>query len=105
MEYLYDFGLDNTDIEIMLENADENTFSEMTLVKNLIKENIHYLTEFGIKNCNKIIIKYPEIFLRDTNSLANVLSKFDKEDLIAKVENNPAVLKKMVDFVDNNWDV
>lgn len=102
MEYLNEFGLDSTDIEIMMENIDENTFSDITLFKNLIKDNIVFLQDFGIKNCNKIIVKYPEIFLRDKSSLENVLSKFDKEDLIEKVDNNPAVFKKMVDFVDNN---
>lgn len=102
MDYLYEFGLDNTDIEIMKENLDDNAYSDFTLLKNLIKTNIIYLKDFGITNCNKIIVKYPLIFLRDTASLENVLSKFDKDDLIQKVENNPAVLKKMVDFVDNN---
>ena len=102
MEYLNEFGLDNTDIEIMIENTDNNTYSDMTLFKNLVKENINFLQDFGIKNCNKILVKYPEIFLRDKSSLENVLSKFDKEDLIEKVDKNPAVLKKMVDFVDNN---
>ena len=102
MEFLNELGLDNTDIEIMTEALDDNIYSDMTLLKNLIKENVTFLQDFGIKNCNKIIVKYPEIFLRDTSSLENVLSKFDKEDLIQKVDNNPAVFKKMVDFVDNN---
>ena len=102
MEYLYEFGLDNTDIEILAESLDDNLFSDFTLLKNLIKANINYIKDFGITNYNKIVVKYPEIFLRDTSSLENVLSKFDKDDLIQKVENNPAVLKKMVDFVDNN---
>ena len=102
MEYLYEFGLDNTDIEIMTENLDDNTYSELSLFKNLIKTNLLFLKDFGIKNYNKIMVKYPEILLRDTASLENVLSKFDKDDLIEKVDNNPAVLKKMVDFVDNN---
>ena len=102
MEYLYEFGLDSTDIEIMTENISENEYSDLTLFKNLIKVNMQYLNDFGIKNSNKILVKYPSILLRDTASLENVLSKFDKEDLIEKVDNNPAVLKKMVDFVDNN---
>lgn len=102
MEYLYEFNLDNTDIDIMTENLDADTYSDLTLFKNLIRDNVRFLQDFGIKNYNKILVRYPDIFLRDTSSLENVLSKFDKDDLIAKVENNPAVLKKMVDFVDNN---
>jgi len=55
-----------------------------------------------IENYAQVVVKYPEIFLRDGESFKNIFSKFDKEDLINKVEKNPAVFKKMVDFIDNN---
>ena len=44
MDYLYEFGLDNTDIEIMAENLDENAYSDYTLLKNLIKTKIYDTT-------------------------------------------------------------
>lgn len=102
MEYLYEFGLDNTDIQILCESIDDNTYSDLTLFKKLVIANIDYLKDFGITNYKQIIVKYPQIFLRDTDSFRNVLSKFDKQDLIEKVTSNPAVIKKMVDYVDNN---
>ncbi len=102
LKYLYDFGLDKSDIETIKDTTDDNTYSELSLFEGLISENIKYMREFGISNYSQVIVKYPEIFLRDAESFKNVFSKFDKEDLIQKVEKNPAVFKKMVDFVDNN---
>lgn len=102
LEYLYDFGLDSRDVENIKDNADEATFSELSLFVGLVSDNIKYMKEFGVENYAQVIVKYPEIFLRDAESFKNIFSKFDKEDLINKVEKNPAVFKKMVDFIDNN---
>lgn len=102
LEYLYDFGLDSRDIEDIKENTSDAVFSELSLFTGLISENIKYMKDFGVGNYAQVVIKYPEIFLRDAESFKNVFSKFDKDDLISKVEKNPAVFKKMVDFIDNN---
>lgn len=102
MEYLYNFGLDANDIDEIKINVDENTYSDLTLFENIVIENIQYLKDFGVTNYSQVIVKYPEIFLRDTESFKNVFSKFDREDLIAKIQKNVAVIKKMVEFVDNN---
>lgn len=102
MDYLREFGLDNTDIAILKSSLNDDVYSEFSFFQNLVKENIAYLINFGISNYQQVIVKYPEIFLRDTESFKNVLSKFDKQDLIDKVSKNAAVIKKMVDYVDNN---
>ncbi len=102
MEYLYNFGLDSTDIELIKQTASDEVYAELGLFQNIVMENIKYLRDFGINDYSRIVVKYPEIFLRDTESFKNVFSKFDREDLIEKVNKNIAVLKKMVDFVDSN---
>lgn len=102
LEYLFDFGLDSTDVEEIRENVEDNTYSELTLFTGLVSDNIRYMKDFGVSNYTKVIVKYPDIFLRDCESFKNIFSKFDKDDLIKKVEKNPAVFKKMVEFVDNN---
>jgi len=102
MEYLYNFGLDKNDIEEIKMNVDEEIFSDLFLFQNIVIENIQFLKDFGITNYSQVIVKYPEIFLRDAESFKNVFSKFDREDLIVKIQKNVAVIKKMVDFVDNN---
>lgn len=102
MEYLYNFGLDSTDIELIKQTASDEVYAELGLFQNIVMENIKYLRDFGITDYSRIVVKYPEIFLRDTESFKNVFSKFDREDLVEKVNKNIAVLKKMVDFVDSN---
>lgn len=102
LEYLFDFGLGIGDISLLKDNVDDNTFGELTLFEGIVKENIQFMKDFGIDNFVQVVIKYPEIFLRDGDSFKNIFSKFDRDDLIEKVEKNPAVFKKMVDFVDNN---
>lgn len=102
MEYLYNFGLDSTDIEILKENVTEDIYSDLSLMENMVIENIIFLRDLGVTNYSQVIVKYPEIFLRDAESFRNVFSKFDKEDLIQKVSRNVAVIKKMVEYVDNN---
>lgn len=102
LEYLFDFGLGIGDISLLKDNVDDNTFGELTLFEGIVKENIQFMKDFGIDSFAQVVIKYPEIFLRDGDSFKNIFSKFDRDDLIEKVEKNPAVFKKMVDFVDNN---
>ena len=60
------------------------------------------MKDFGVINFSQVVLKFPDIFLRDADSFKNIFSKFDRDDLIQKVEKNPAVFKKMVEFVDNN---
>lgn len=102
LTYLYDFGLDSRDLDSLKENVDERTFSELTLFEELVKENLQFMKDFGLNNYIQVVVKYPEIFLRDAESFRNIFSKFDRDDLLQKVEKNVAVFKKMVDFVDNN---
>lgn len=102
MEYLYELGLDSTDVEILKAGTSDEVYSDLSFFKNLVTENIYYLRDFGITNYVQVVVKYPEIFVRDAESFKNVLSKFDKQDLIDKVTKNAAVFKKMVDYVDNN---
>lgn len=102
MEYLKMYGLTNEDIETIKNGVSDDIYSDLTLFAPLVKKNIEFLKNFGITNYSQVIVKYPDIFLRDEGSFENVFSKFDKDDLISKCLNNVAVIKKMVEFVDKN---
>ncbi len=102
LEYLYNFGLDSRDVEEIAEYIDEEVYTELGLFEGLVIENIRYMKDFGVSNYAQVVLKFPDIFLRDAESFKNIFSKFDHDDLIQKVEKNPAVFKKMVEFVDNN---
>ena len=78
LTYLYDFGLDSRDLDSLKENVDERTFSELTLFEGLVKENLQFMKDFGLNNYIQVVVKYPEIFLRDAESFRNIFSKFDR---------------------------
>lgn len=102
LTYLYDYGLDSQDLDTLKTNASDSTYKELSLFTGIVGDNIKYMKDFGVNNYTQVVVKYPDIFIRDAESFRNIFSKFDKDDLIAKVQKNPAVFKKMVDFVDNN---
>lgn len=102
LNYLYDYGLDSLDVEKMKNDMDDVTYSELALFEGIVRDNVKYIKDFGVSNFASVLSSYPEIFLRDAESFRNIFSKFDRDDLIQKVEKNPAVFKKMVEFVDNN---
>ena len=102
MDYLKNYGLTDEDIMTINDTVSDEVYSDLTFFKGLVSNNIDFLRDFGVSNYAQVIVKYPEIFLRDLSSLKNVLEKFDRDDLIEKVANNPTVHKKMVKYVDNN---
>ena len=102
LKYLCYYGLSEKDVEEISEYVDEEVYTELGLFEGLVSENIKYMKDFGVSNYAQVVLKFPDIFLRDSESFRNIFSKFDHDDLIQKVEKNPAVFKKMVEFVDNN---
>ena len=101
MNYLMDFGLSTIDIDTIASSVTDDIYSDLTFMKNIVSDNIAYMRDFGVTNYSQVVVKYPEVFLRDTEKFKHVFAKFDKEDLIQKVAKNVAVFKKMVDYVDN----
>lgn len=102
MDYLLNLGLSAEDIKTIGANVTDEVYSDLTFLANVVSDNLKYMRDFGIANYSQVIVKYPEIFLRDEESFKNIFSKFDAEDLRQKVAKNVAVFKKMVDYVDNN---
>lgn len=102
MDFLYKYGFSDEEINSLKDTLNKDVYSNMAFLKKIVGANMDYLRDFGVSNYSQVFVKYPEIFMRDPESFKNVLSKFDREDLIDKVLKNPAVIKKMVDYVDNN---
>ncbi len=69
----------------MLEALEEN--------EKLVKTNLEYLKETGITNIKKVFTQYYEIFLMDNSNFIQIFNKYDREDLIEKLEKNVAILE------------
>ncbi len=61
--------------------------------KKLVKANIKYLTELGVKNVQEIFGEYYELFLMDHSNFTGIFNKYDPEDLIEKLVKNIAIVE------------
>ena len=71
--------------DVMLETLDGN--------KKLVKANLQYLIDLGVKNVHDIFFNYYELFLLDYSNFKGIFNKYYREDLIEKLEKNVAIVE------------
>ena len=60
----------------------------MNTNNQIVKENLKYLKELGIKNYEEVFLTYYDMFLLDPSTFQSIFDKYDPDDLIAKVKKN-----------------
>ena len=93
MKYLEKFGFSTESIEKFHEEISANMIQILEDNKKLVQANLAYLLELGIKNLQEIFINYYELFLMDNSNFIEIFNKYDREDLIAKLEKNVAIIE------------
>ncbi len=88
LEYLKKYEI--SDIQNKIPNL---MLKELSDNKKLVEENINYLLNLGILNIKDIFEKYYELFLMDNSNFIDIFNKYDREDLIAKLEKNVGILE------------
>ena len=61
--------------------------------KKLVGTNIDYLKELGVRNYKEIFINFYDMFLMDNSNFIEVFAKYDREDLIDKLEKNISIVE------------
>ncbi len=93
MMYLKELGFDEETINIMQKNIPDMAIKKIDEHKNTIITNINYLKELGVTNYIEAFVKFYNMFLIDNNKFDEIFSKYDREDLIAKLEKNVAIME------------
>jgi len=93
MMYLKELGFDDEFIEMINNNLPEKALSKLNSEKENVSANIRYLKDLGINNYKEAFAKFYNMFLLDTTTFDEIFSKYDKEDLVAKIEKNVAILE------------
>lgn len=95
MTFLKNLGFkDNIILEI--ENNIPNLLKEeVSDAKELVSSNIKFLQELGITNIEETFMSYADMFLMDTAKFQDVFNKYDREDLIKKIEKNVAIIEHL----------
>lgn len=93
MMYLKGLGFSDDTIHLMVANLPKNALKEMEEKESVITSNINYLKELGVTNYVDAFVKFYNMFLLDNKSFDEIFSKYDREDLVAKLEKNVAIME------------
>jgi hypothetical protein len=93
MTYLKELGFEDNIIELINKNLPEQAIETLTTEESTVTQNINYLKDLGISNYVDAFVKFYNMFLLDTDTFDNIFSKYDKEDLVVKLEKNIAIME------------
>lgn len=88
MKFLEKLDFSKDDIAEIIDNTPERLLEVIKTQKKLVSENITYLKNLGINNYQEIFIRYYDMFLMDNSNFIGIFDKYEKEDLIAKLNKN-----------------
>lgn len=93
MNYLKDLGFEDTVIDLINKNVPKQALENLTTEESTVTQNIKYLKDLGISNYVDAFIKFYNMFLLDNDTFDSIFSKYDKEDLVVKLEKNIAIME------------
>ena len=62
---------------------------------NVVRANINYLKELGVENYIDIFKNYYPMFLMDASAFANIFNKYDRSDLLDKINKNITIIEHL----------
>ena len=93
MMYLKELGFEEDVINSLLEDLPSGAVEKITEHQETITTNINYLNELGISNNVDAFLRFYNMFLLEPTTFDEIFSKYDREDLIAKLEKNVAIME------------
>lgn len=86
--YIKELNFSSEDIELIKDNNPKETVKVLETKQRLVENNLNFLEDYGIKNNRDIFLAYPEIFLQEPSVFQNIFTKYKKDDLIQRLEEN-----------------
>ena len=77
----------------MCENIPALAVEKLNENEEVVTNNIKYLLELGVTNYVEAFVKFYNMFLIDNETFDEIFSKYDREDLVAKLEKNVAIME------------
>ncbi len=93
MRFLETVGFNKEEIKNFNNSVADVMLETLTKNKKLVKANIQYLIDLGVKNVHDIFFQYYELFLMDYSNFTEIFNKYDREDLIEKLAKNVAIIE------------
>jgi len=91
--YLKDLGFSDEIIDLLNKNLPDLAISSLEKEEKVVTANINYLKDLGVHNYVDAFVNFYNMFLIDNDSFDEIFSKYDREDLVAKLEKNVAIME------------
>lgn len=93
MMYLKKIGFNDETINILEESLPNRALKTLEDEKEKVTTNINFLKELGVNNYTEAFVNFYNMFLLDNDVFSEIFSKYDREDLISKLEKNVAIME------------
>ena len=93
MKFLEKYDFSKEDIAEFLNNSPKKLIDGIKEHKKLVGENIKYLKDLGITNYQEVFLEYYDMFLNDHSHFVSIFSKYEPDDLVAKLNKNIKVIE------------
>lgn len=91
MEFLKEEGISYE----ILESIPDTIKLDIENNKELVKTNLDYLKDLGVSKYVEIFKNYYPMFLMDASNFKSVFNKYDKSDLLEKIDKNIAIIEHL----------
>ena len=95
MKFLEELGFDSKIIIEFEKEVPQPIKTKIIDYQTLVSDNIKYLKEIGVKNYTEAFINYYDMFLIDSTNFQEIFEKYDRDDLIDKLQNNLAIIEHL----------
>lgn len=93
MDYLLTYGYEENEINDLIKIIPETLKNALIKEADTVKINLDCLKELGISNLKNIFNSYYDMFLMDNDEFSDIFNKYDREDLIEKLEKNITIIE------------
>lgn len=94
MEFLNKY-FDNDTIMYLNDNVPKVILEELEKEQKLVSKNISFLKDLGVSNIDNIFKNYYDMFLMDPKLFSEIFNKYDKEDLIEKLNKDLTIIEHL----------
>ena len=91
--YLKELGFSDEDIEVLENSLPKLAIKTLEEEQEVVTSNINYLKDLGVSNYVDAFMSFYNMFLLSPESFDDIFSKYDREDLVAKLEKNIAIME------------
>ena len=88
-------GFEDKFIEEFTKDVPLNSLIALNDNSHIVLKNIKYLKDLGISNFKEAFQRFYSMFLIEPAAFDDIFSKYDKDDLVAKMEKNIAIMEHL----------